>query len=292
MWANLAPSLRLPRLAFHHGPLPGEPAGAAFTEVDGIRLHCVDAGKGPAVVFIHGFAASLEMWRPALPAIARKHRVLAVDLKGFGWSSRPSGDYSHGAQAALLWKFLDARGVRDAALVAHSWGASVALAMALQAPERVRRIALYSAWVYQEQIPPFLPWALATGIGECLFSLYYSQRSRYRLALAFHDDRYVTRGFVAELERMLSQPGSAAAALAAMRAMDFAAQQKRYSRLDIPALVLWGNQDLVTPVGVAERLSRDLRADLRLYPQCGHFPMIEAAGASNRDLAAFLAEGR
>jgi pimeloyl-ACP methyl ester carboxylesterase len=232
------------------------------------------------------------MWRCTFPAVARKRRILAADLKGFGWSARPPGDYSHESQAQLLWKFLDSRGVRDASLVAHSWGASVALAMALQAPQRVRRVALYSAWVYQEQIPPLLPWALASGIGEYLFSLYYSHRSRYRLALAFHDDRYVTRGFVAALERILSQPGSAAAALAALRAMDFAAQQKRYSRLDIPAIVLWGNQDLVTPVAIAERLARDLRAELRLYPQCGHFPMIEAAGASNRDLAAFLAEGR
>jgi pimeloyl-ACP methyl ester carboxylesterase len=230
------------------------------------------------------------MWRRTFPAVSRRRRIIALDLKGFGWSSRPPGDYSHVAQAALVWRFLDQRGVRDAALVAHSWGAAVALAMALQAPQRIRGAALYSAWVYQEQIPPFMPWALAAGVGEYLFSLYYSHRSSYRLAAAFHDPRKMTRGLVAEVERMLRQPGSAAAALAAMRAMDFAAQQKSYPRLEIPTMLLWGNQDVVTPVGIADRLARDLRARVRLYPNCGHFPMIEAAQESNADLAAFLSE--
>jgi pimeloyl-ACP methyl ester carboxylesterase len=292
MWANLAPTLGWARPEFHDGPLPGEPTDATFVEVDGVRLHYLDVGRGPAVIFIHGFAASLEMWRRTFPAVARGRRIVAVDLKGFGWSSRPPGDYSHVAQAALLWKFLDDRGIRDAALVAHSWGAAVALAMALQAPARVRGAALYSAWVYQEQVPPFLPWALAAGVGEYLFSLCYSHRSMYRLALAFHDPRKMTRGLVAEAERMLRQPGSAAAALAAMRAMDFAAQQKSYPRLEVPTMLLWGNQDAVTPVGVADRLARDLRARVRLYPNCGHFPMIESVHESNADLAAFLSEVR
>jgi pimeloyl-ACP methyl ester carboxylesterase len=162
--------------------------------------------------------------------------------------------------------------------------------MALQKPERVRKIALYAAWVYQEQIPPFLSFAVGPWIGESVFSMWFQQRTRYRLALAFHDMRYVTRGLVNDVEQMLALPGSAAGALAAMRSMDFAAQQRRYARLEKPALLLWGRDDSVTPPKVAERLARDLRADVRIYPDCGHFPMIEAARASNRDLAAFLAE--
>jgi len=290
MWSNLATPFLAGGLSFHPGPLPGEPADATFTEIDGVRLRYLDAGKGTAVLFIHGFAASLEMWRRTFRAVATRHRALAVDLKGFGWSARPRGDYSHEAQAALLWKFLDSRDVRDVALVGHSWGASVALAMALQAPDRVRRVALYAAWVYQEQVPPFLPFALGPFIGESVFSMWFQQRTRYRLALAFHDIRYVTHGLVSDVKQMLSLPGSAATALAALRSMDFAAQQRKYSRLNKPALLLWGLDDSVTSPKVAERLARDLRADLRLYPSCGHFPMIEAARASNRDLAAFLAE--
>lgn len=292
VWSNpIAPWLSS-TLSFHAGPLPGEPDAATFATVDGVRLRYVEMGSGPAVVFIHGFAASLDMWRRTQRVIARRGRAIAIDLKGFGWSARPPGDYSQEAQAALLWKFLDRLGIENAALVGHSWGASVALAMALQAPERVRRIALYSAWVYQEQLPPFLPFALGPWVGETLFSWWYQQRTRVRLAVAFHDLRYVTRGMVGEAERLMALPGSAASALAALRAMDFAMQQRRYPRIEAPSLLLWGEGDTVTPPSIGRRLQRDLRASLKVYPRCGHFPMVEAARSSARDLTTFLGEDR
>ena len=130
-------------------------------------------------------------------------------------------------------------------------------------------------------------------MGESLFSLSHPclRSARYRLGLAFHDQRFVTRRLIEGFESTLARPGRAAAELAAMRSMHFAAQQKGYARLEAPALLLWGREDAVTSVAVAERLSRDLRARLVVYPRCGHFPMIEASRASNRDLREFLAEG-
>jgi pimeloyl-ACP methyl ester carboxylesterase len=118
-------------LTFHKGAMPGEPAGASFVEVEGARVRYVDAGQGPAVVLLHGFASSLETWLTVMPALAQGHRVLALDLKGFGWTDRPEGDYSPEAEARLVLAVMKARGIEDAAVVAHSWGTSVALAMAL-----------------------------------------------------------------------------------------------------------------------------------------------------------------
>lgn len=81
-------------LSFHAGPLPGEPKTAQFAAVDDARLRFVDVGKGPPVVLIHGFASSLETWDLLIPELSKTHRVIALDLKGFGWSDRPEGDYS------------------------------------------------------------------------------------------------------------------------------------------------------------------------------------------------------
>ncbi len=116
-------------------------------------------GEGPAVVLLHGFGSSLDMWRPLLPELAEDHRVLALDLKGFGWTDRPRGDYSPSAQAQLVWAVLNERGIERAALVGHSWGAAVALAMALASPERTTRIAIYGGWVYEEQLSFLFRWA-------------------------------------------------------------------------------------------------------------------------------------
>jgi pimeloyl-ACP methyl ester carboxylesterase len=278
-------------LAFHRGPVPGAPEQATYAEVAGAHVRYVDQGQGPAVVLVHGFASSLETWTAVLPALARHHRVIALDLKGFGWSDRPEGDYSPQAEAELVWALLDARGVDKVSVVAHSWGSSVALAMALAHPERVEKLALYDAWVYEEQLPAFFLWARTGGLGEALFSLWYDQRPDEKLALAFYDKRLLTQQLADDVERAMERPGTTAAALAAVRGQQFAAVQERYRTLHKPALLLWGREDVVTTLPMGERLAGDLGARLVVYPRCGHFPMLEAAAASTEELERFLDGG-
>jgi pimeloyl-ACP methyl ester carboxylesterase len=278
--------------AFHRGAMPGEPKDARYAQVRDTRVRYATQGKGSAVVLLHGFASSLETWSAVMPELAREHRVIALDLKGFGWTDRPEGDYSPAAQAEVVFALMDQLGEKRAAVVGHSWGASVALAMALRHPERVERLALYDAWVYEEQLPSTFHWARIAGVGEALFSAFYAQRSDEKMAQAFYDERFVTESLVEDVERALERPGTTAAALAAARGQRFAFVEGRYREIALPTLLLWGREDRVTPPAVGERLLRDLpNARLRIYPRCGHFPMIEAERESTRDLAEFLREG-
>jgi pimeloyl-ACP methyl ester carboxylesterase len=294
-WGLLAVAALLPCCApaFHAGPLPGEPRDAAFIELGGARIRYSDEGFGPAVVLLHGFAASMDTWRPVRGELLRSHRVIALDLKGFGWSDRPEGDYSPAAQAAIVIALLDHLGIERASLVGHSWGSSVALSVALAVPDRVERIALYDAWVYEEQLPAFFLWAREPGLGELLFDLYYHQRGEDRMARAFYDPFAMDQDLVDSVEAMMHRPGTAAAALAAARGQRFGEIEDRYGEIDVPVLLLWGEDDLVSPVEVARRLAAELpRARLETFARCGHFPMIEARAASNRALADFLAPGQ
>lgn len=269
--------------------MPGEPKRATYTEVDGVRVRYVDVGKGPAVVLLHGFASSLDTWDQVIPVLAKTHRVIALDLKGFGWSGRPPGDYSPLAEAQLVFALLNQRGVKQVAVVAHSWGCSIALRMALLHPERVTRLALYDAWVYEQQLPSTFQWARADGLGEVLFDLFYKQLPAEKMSAAFYDQRYVTQDLVDRVKAALDRPGTTAAALAAVRGQRFYAVQAHYKQVDQPVLLLWGREDRVAPLSVADRLLRDLPdSHLIVYPRCGHFPMIEARAASTRDLARFL----
>jgi pimeloyl-ACP methyl ester carboxylesterase len=276
-------------LAFHQGAMPGEPKEASFVEVGGARVRYVDVGKGPAVVMIHGFASSLETWAPVIPELAKTHRVLALDLKGFGWTDRPPGDYSPHAEAQLVSALMEERGISSAAVVAHSWGSSVALDLARSEPEKVTQLVLYDAWVYEEQLPSFFQLSRASGVGELLFALFYDQRPDERLGQAFFDPELVPEELVEGVERALLRPGTKAAALAAARGQRFAEVEGEYSKVTVPALLLWGREDHVTTLAVGERLSRDLpHARLVVYPRCGHFPMLEAAPASTAELVKFL----
>lgn len=279
-------------LHFHNGAMPGEPKNATWIEVEGARVRYVDIGEGPAVVLLHGFASSIENWTGLMPALVKHHRVIAIDLKGFGWTDRPVADYSPAAQAQLVKAVLDERGVTKFSLVAHSWGSSVAMAFALTWPERLDRLALYDAWLYESQLPSMFHLARAKGLGEVLFGLFYDQQIDERSTNGFFNADYVTQDFIDAVERAFERPGTKAAALETVRGMRFDEMSDRYKSVAVPTLLLWGREDIVTPVSVGERLVRELpNASLKVYPRCGHFPMIEALGESTRDLETFLAGG-
>lgn len=279
-------------LAFHAGAMPGEPEDATFASIDGVRVRYVDEGSGAPVVLIHGFASSLETWTAVVPAlVAEGHRVIALDLRGFGWTDRPAGDYSSVAQAELVLGLMDELGVERAAIVGHSYGAGVALRLALIAPARVERLALYDAWAYSGQLPAFFHLARADGVGEAMFATWYGERTEDRMALAFYDQRFVTMELIDAVDASLRRPGTYAAALAAVRGMHYEAVEAEYRTIAQPALLLWGREDRVTPLEIGERLSRELPgARLVVYPGCGHFPMIEHAAQSTAELVRFLAD--
>lgn len=281
-------------LSFQPAPLPGEPDDASYADLSQARVRYLDEGEGngPPVVFLHGFGSSIESWAEVLPKIEKNHRVVALDLKGFGWSGRPEGDYSPEAQAELVFELLDELGVETTAVVAHSWGSSVALKMAMMQPDRVRRLALYGAWVYAEQLPTSFYWARADGIGEAIYGVFYNQLPNEKLAAAFYDRSELTQAYVDYVKKLLDRPGTKAAALAATRGQRFETLQEAYSTVEQPTLLLWGREDNVSHLRYGERLVRDLpNAELEVYPRCGHFPMREATEASTRDLAAFLSNG-
>jgi pimeloyl-ACP methyl ester carboxylesterase len=278
-------------LTFHQGAMPGEPKDATFAELNDTRVRYVDVGQGPAVVMLHGFASSLETWAPVIPEVKKNHRVLALDLKGFGWTDRPEGDYSPKAQAELVLALMKQRGISKAAFVAHSWGSSVALQLAIDHPDAVERLALYDAWVYASQLPATFHFARAQGVGELLYAWFYKERPDEKLSFAFYDQNNISEELVEAVERSLERPGTTAAALAAVRGQRYEEIERRYGEVKQPTLLLWGREDRVTTLGVGERLSKQLpNARLVVYPQCGHFPMLEAPAASTAELVRFLEE--
>jgi pimeloyl-ACP methyl ester carboxylesterase len=278
-------------VSYHAGALPNEPQDGAFANVRGARVHYVDEGPegAPAVVLVHGFASSLGVWAGIRPVLRERFRVLSLDLKGFGYTDRPAPtsdhDYSADEQARIVLELMEARGIERAAVVAHSYGSSVALAMALQAPEKVTRIALYDAWVYPEQLPTTFHWARASGLGEIIFGAFYDQRSEDKIALAFYDPEIIPQALIDVVEEQVSRPGTKAAALAAVRAMRYEAQAARYREIQQETLLLWGREDAVTLLEHGNELPN---ASLVVFPRCGHFPMIEAAVPSTRELVRFL----
>jgi pimeloyl-ACP methyl ester carboxylesterase len=131
------------------------PPGVRTQEVqtDGATIHVRVGGSGPAVVMLHGFADTGDMWAPLAAKLISSHTVVVPDLRGLGLSSHPEAGYEKTAQARDIARVLDTLGIKQAALVTHDIGNMVGYAFAAQFPDRVTRWAVMDA-----PLPGIGPW--------------------------------------------------------------------------------------------------------------------------------------
>jgi pimeloyl-ACP methyl ester carboxylesterase len=117
-------------------------AGVTHREVQlgDVRVHLAEAGQGPPLLLLHGWPQHWWSWRHLIPRLAETHRVIACDLRGWGWSSAPPGDYAKATFARDVVALLDAEGLDRVALMGHDWGGYSAFLVALDHPARVERL--------------------------------------------------------------------------------------------------------------------------------------------------------
>jgi pimeloyl-ACP methyl ester carboxylesterase len=119
---------------------PELPAGTQVShgpvQVDGLRLHYVDAGAGDPLVLLHGWPQHWWSWREVIAPLASRYRVICPDIRGLGWSEGGASDYSLARLAADLIGLLDALGIERTRLVGHDWGAAIGYEACLGWPER------------------------------------------------------------------------------------------------------------------------------------------------------------
>ena len=119
-----------------------------YVEVDGARMHYVDEGAGPVVLFLHGNPTWAYLWRNILPWLTPHARCIAPDLIGMGRSDKPDLAYRFGDHARYLDGFIEALGLEEVTVVGHDWGSALGLSWARQHPERVRGLALMEAILF------------------------------------------------------------------------------------------------------------------------------------------------
>jgi pimeloyl-ACP methyl ester carboxylesterase len=116
-------------------------------EVDGIQLHYLTAGRGPAVILLHGYAETSRMWRPIMPLLAEKFTVIAPDLPGIGESSIPADKIDMKTSATRIHALVRSLGVERARVVGHDIGLMVAYAYATQFPAETEKLVVMDAFL-------------------------------------------------------------------------------------------------------------------------------------------------
>ena len=271
----------------------GTPLTARFLTVDGTRIRYVDTGSGPAVVLVHGLAASLYSWRYTILPLARAgYRVVAFDNRGFGFSEKPASGYRNDDYGRLLFALLDSLHVGDAVLVGHSMGGEIAAEAALDRPDRVRGLVLVDAAGLGVRWPFMLRVAHWPIVGA-LFDGFRGRTATGRILKALYGDpSRVTEEDVDQYYAPLAQPGFGRALRGVLRNFHFDALRGRLSGLTTPTLVMWGTRDRLIPPQVGESMVSELpRALLVRFPGAGHDVPEETPDAFNRTLIAFLQNG-
>jgi len=276
-------------------------AGAAgsWAWIDGQPIHYQLAGSegAPWVVLLHDYdVAGSATWGPTIPALLKAGmRVLAVDLKGFGHSARDTTPtYSVRAHADVVAQLLNQQGVRDATIVGHGWGSMVALQVAVDQPQFVRRLALLAPVEDEARVAPWrraarLPYigrvaAWASGSGGPLWGTLQRR--------CFHDPSLATASLLDELRAPGRIVGTMDALLAMARSPQDSDLPAGLTRVQAPALVMAAEEDRVTSPRDVERLSEALPdATLVVVPEAGHALQVERSTEVNRLLTGFALDG-
>lgn len=256
---------------------------------DGAQLHYQQTGRsgGPPVLLIQGLGADKHGWDLQRLALAPRYRTLALDNRGAGRSDKPHGPYSIEQMAADAIAVLDHAGVDSAHIVGASMGGAISQVIAITYPERVRSLTLActACRIHQWRRELLAEWAdtaRRSGMGSMTNDAarwVIGPRSFRRLVpmlgwlgpLAFSRPAHA---FVAQCEAILDVDDN---------------QAELLGSIDVPTLVLVGNQDILTPRGDSEELAERIpTAELVVISGAAHGFMVEHASTFNRVLLEFL----
>jgi pimeloyl-ACP methyl ester carboxylesterase len=250
-----------------------------------VRLWVEERGHGKPLLLIHGLGANTYTWRKLVPALARTHRVIAVDLKGFGRSDKPF-DNAYGAlhQAALLKTLILRRGLTDITLIGHSLGGGVALALAYDLsrsrPGTVRKLVLISSIAYRQELPPSLALLQVPVVAQIGAFVVPAEIQVYQaLQEAYYSPAKVTQDQVQAYATPLYRPAARYALLKTVEQIvpaNLSRLVALYPTIRQPALLIWCTEDRIVPFWIGQRLARDLpNSRISIMRGCGHIPQEE-----------------
>lgn len=250
--------------------------------VDGLTYHYWDKGTGPAVLLLHGLGGSAYDWRLVFDdLVAAGYRALAWEMLGAGYSDKPpDADYRIPAHAARAARFLETVGVAKAHVVGNSYGGAIGLRLAAAHGPFVGKLVLLDPASLPQDLPMHVKVLRTRGFAELAMSA--APRTwmvRRTLREVFADPSKIREEDVAEYAHEGGLPGAAVAMRAIARQLEpekAGSFGSSYRRIQAPTLILWGEEDRVTPLKCGHELRQLIpNSVLRTLPKCGHVPHME-----------------
>lgn len=275
----------LARTAERHNPPLGH-----FLMIDGARLHYLERGTGEPLVLLHGNGSMIQDFESSglIDLAASNYRVVVFDRPGFGHSERPRHKiWTPAAQAELINKALNQIGISRAVVLGHSWGALVAVALALNYPDLVRGLVLASGYYYPttraEMLPPSIPALPLAGDVICHTVSPIASRFMWPAVMRkMFGPQPVPAKFAEFPKEMAVRPSQirASAAEAAQMIPDAFELKDRYCELRMPVSIIAGENDRVVGIEQSRRLHADIPQS-RFCPVPGNGHMLHQTATNS-----------
>lgn len=248
-----------------------------FVQVGPYRVHYLIGGEGPPLLLLHGHPSRALEWGPLLPKLTARHRIVALDFLGYGESDCPDVDYSIPTQTKLVVGLLDTLGLRQTDVLGFSMGGWVALTLASEHPDRVRRLILVDSGglKFDTTLTPnsFVPRTVA----------------EFREFEAMHSDRRLPDFVARDLLRLSQERGWAIKRMGESLLSFRDAMDGRMGQVRMPVLLVWGKEDRLIPYQVAQRLEHELpQAKLFALDGCGHLVLWDCGDRVIPEVLGFL----
>jgi pimeloyl-ACP methyl ester carboxylesterase len=263
-----------------------------YFEVDG-------EGQLP-IVFLHGFANDLHVWN-SLRGLFPKDSVTMffLDLKGFGRSSKPrSSDYSLNEQAWIVLRFLEEWRLKECVIIGHSYGGGVALLTQLCAQrsnkqEFIGKLILLNCLCYTKQAPLYVNLLQLPILSSVFLRMIPARiKAKFMLEQTFFDHTKITQEDILIYESGYNRPGietSITEGLSQIVPRNYGEVIDGYRKIEIPTLIVWGQQDRLIPIVHGQRLHNEIGgSQLEVINDCGHVPHMERPFETFELISGFL----
>ncbi|UCH42989.1 MAG: alpha/beta hydrolase [Dehalococcoidales bacterium] len=248
------------------------------TEINDIQVYYEDQGQGEPVIFVHGWLDDSSVWKPYVEPFSGGHRVIVYDHRGHGQSDKPKGSYSIKTLANDLHALIQKLDLGKVTLVGHSMGAMTSMLFALDHPGRVTRLVLVGA---AARLP-----SIMRGGSLIRHILPYRKFIEMAVKSAYHMPSEAV--IQDSLKTALNTPKYAAYACYDEFTGKYDVRY-RVAKIEVPTLIVVGEQDKNTPVAMSRFLSGEIKGSrLQVIAGCGHEVMVEKPEELKQALAEFL----
>ena len=274
------------------------PFESRYMELEGHRIHYIDEGAGPVILFCHGTPEWSFGWRDLVRELRGRYRCIAPDYLGMGLSDKPqSADLTCRGHARRLGMFIERLGLENFHLVANDFGLGIGLSYAIAHPEKVQRICIFNGWMWDLRWDAHYASAgkiFKTWIGKSLYH-YFNFPVKVIMPMAFGDKKKLTREAHRHYRRALPNPAARRAAytfaLELMDAGDWwqSLWNQREKITSKPFLIFWGMKDKFVPSYELEKWEKAVPgAKVVRCAEAGHFVQDEEPKLMTNELIRFF----